>query len=355
MELDTPQPQYTYKPRYLRPAEVIELPTAQGGTSHGVGFTDYLFELRKVLRVMHYSRRTETSYLEWVDKFVRFHSDKHPALLGALEVQAYLSHLAVNRDVSPSTQNQARSAILFLYRNVFRIDLPWLDDTIRAKPKPRLPVVLTPREAQRLLNGMSGSTWLVCALLYGAGMRLLEVLRLRVKDVEFERREIVIRNGKGGKDRVSVLPENIVIPLQSHLTRVRALHESDLAAGFGAVYLPYALARKYLAAPKIWHWQYVFPSGRLAIDPESGMTRRHHIMESTIQKAIKTGCANEKIDKPCSPHTLRHSFATHLLQNGYDIRTVQELLGHADVSTTMIYTHILNKGGRGIRSPLDAT
>ncbi len=355
MELETPQPQYTYKPRYQRPAEVIELPIAQGGASQGVSFTDYLFELQKVLRVMHYSRRTETSYLEWVEKYVRFHNDKHPALMGALEVQAYLSHLAVNRDVSPSTQNQARSAILFLYRNVFRIDLPWLDDTIRAKPKPRLPVVLTPSEAQRLLNGMSCSSWLVCALLYGAGMRLLEVLRLRVKDIEFERREIVIRNGKGGKDRVSVLPENIIIPLQSHLTSVRALHESDLAAGFGAVYLPYALARKYRAAPKIWHWQYVFPSGRLAIDPESGMTRRHHIMESTIQKAIKTACANEKIDKPCSPHTLRHSFATHLLQNGYDIRTVQELLGHADVSTTMIYTHILNKGGRGIRSPLDAT
>jgi integron integrase len=355
MELETPQPQYTYKPRYQRPAEVIELPTVQGANSQGISFTDYVTELRKVLRVMHYSRRTEASYLEWVDKYVKFHNDKHPALMGALEVQAYLSHLAVNRDVSPSTQNQARSAILFLYRNVFRIDLPWLDDTIRAKPKPRLPVVLTPSEAQRMLNTMTGSTWLVCALLYGAGMRLLEVLRLRIKDVEFERREIVIRNGKGGKDRVSVLPENIIIPLQSHLARVRALHETDLAAGFGAVYLPYALARKYRAAPKIWHWQYVFPSGRLAIDPENGITRRHHIMESTIQKAIKRACANERIDKPCSPHTLRHSFATHLLQNGYDIRTVQELLGHADVSTTMIYTHILNKGGRGIRSPLDST
>jgi integron integrase len=355
MEIDTKQLQYTYKPRYQRPAEVIELPTAEGTNSQGISFTDYVTELRKVLRVMHYSRRTETSYLEWVYKYVKFHSDKHPALMGAFEVQAYLSHLAVNRDVSPSTQNQARSAILFLYRNVFRIDLPWLDDTIRAKPKPRLPVVLTPSEAQRMLNRMTGSTWLVCALLYGAGMRLLEVLRLRIKDVEFERREIVIRNGKGGKDRVSVLPENIIIPLQSHLARVRALHETDLAAGFGAVYLPHALARKYRAAPKIWHWQYVFPSGRLAIDPESGITRRHHIMESTIQKAIKLACVDEKIDKPCSPHTLRHSFATHLLQNGYDIRTVQELLGHADVSTTMIYTHILNKGGRGIRSPLDAT
>jgi integron integrase len=355
MEVDSKQSQYTYNLRYQRPAEVIELPTALNTNLQGIAPADYIAEFRKVLRVMHYSRRTETSYIEWVEKYAAFHQNKHPALMGAHELQAYLSHLAVNRDVSPSTQNQARSAILFLYRNVFRIDLPWLDDTVRAKPKPRLPVVLTPSEAQKLLNGMTGSTWLVGALLYGAGMRLLEVLRLRVKDVEFERREIVIRNGKGGKDRVSVLPENIIIPLQSHLARVRALHESDLAAGFGAVYLPYALARKYRAAPKIWHWQYVFPSGRLSIDPESGITRRHHIMETTIQKAIKAACIREKINKPCSPHTLRHSFATHLLQNGYDIRTVQELLGHADVSTTMIYTHILNKGGRGIRSPLDAT
>jgi integron integrase len=355
MEVDFTQSQYKYNPRYQRPADVIELPTALNSHPQGIALTDYVTEFRKVLRVMHYSRRTETSYIEWVEKYAGFHSNKHPALMGAHEVQAYLSHLAVNRDVSPSTQNQARSAILFLYRNVFRIDLPWLDDTVRAKPKPRLPVVLTPSEAQKLLNSMAGSTWLVCALLYGAGMRLLEVLRLRVKDIEFERREIVIRNGKGGKDRVSVLPENIIIPLQSHLARVRALHESDLAAGFGAVYLPYALARKYRAAPKIWYWQYVFPSGRLSIDPESGVTRRHHIMESTIQKAIKAACIHERINKPCSPHTLRHSFATHLLQNGYDIRTVQELLGHADVSTTMIYTHILNKGGRGIRSPLDAS
>jgi integron integrase len=355
MEVDITRQQYTYNPRYQQSANVIDLPTSHSPNTQGLAITDYITEFRKVLRVMHYSRRTETSYIEWVEKYAAFHNNKHPALMGAHEVQAYLSHLAVNRDVSPSTQNQARSAILFLYRNVFRIDLPWLDDTIRAKPKPRLPVVLTPSEAQRMLNSMTGSTWLVCALLYGAGMRLLEVLRLRVKDVEFERREIVIRNGKGGKDRVSVLPENIILPLQAHLARVRALHESDLAAGFGAVYLPYALARKYRAAPKIWHWQYVFPSGRLSIDPECGITRRHHIMESTIQKSIKTACASEKIDKPCSPHTLRHSFATHLLQNGYDIRTVQELLGHADVSTTMIYTHILNKGGRGIRSPLDAT
>jgi integron integrase len=354
MEIESAHSNYTYNPRYQRPADVIELPTSLNSQPQGIALTDYIAEFRKVLRVMHYSRRTETSYIEWVEKYAGFHSNKHPALMGAHEVQAYLSHLAVNRDVSPSTQNQARSAILFLYRNVFRIDLPWLDDTVRAKPKPRLPVVLTPSEAQKLLNSMSGSTWLVCALLYGAGMRLLEVLRLRVKDVEFERREIVIRNGKGGKDRVSVLPENIIIPLQSHLARVRTLHETDLAAGFGAVYLPYALARKYRAAPKIWHWQYVFPSGRLSIDPEGGVTRRHHIMESTIQKAIKAACIQEKINKPCSPHTLRHSFATHLLQNGYDIRTVQELLGHADVSTTMIYTHILNKGGRGIRSPLDA-
>jgi integron integrase len=354
MEIETNRQHSVHKLRHKHSAEVIGLPTCQPPSASGIAISDYTAEFRKVLRVMHYSRRTETSYIEWIEKYAWFHANKHPALMGAHEVQAYLSHLAVNRDVSPSTQNQARSAILFLYRNVFGIDLPWLDDTIRAKPKPRLPVVLTPSEAQRMLNNMNGSTWLVCALLYGAGMRLLEVLRLRVKDVEFERREIAIRNGKGGKDRVSVLPENVIVPMQAHLARVRALHENDLQLGFGAVYLPYALARKYKAAPKIWHWQYVFPSGRLSIDPECGITRRHHIMESTIQKAIKAACINEKIDKPCSPHTLRHSFATHLLQNGYDIRTVQELLGHADVSTTMIYTHIHNKGGRGIRSPLDA-
>jgi integron integrase len=312
-----------------------------------------LRDMERCLRVMHYSRRTEGAYLDWVTRYLGFHHDRHPTELGAVEIQAYLSHLAVNRSVSPSTQNQARSAILFLYRAVLKIDLPWLDETVRAKPKQRLPVVLTQTEALNLLKHMTGSTWLVCGLLYGAGFRLLEALRLRVKDIEFERREVIIRNGKGGKDRVSVLPENLILPLKAHLIRVRTLHESDLVQGFGEVYLPYALARKYPGAAKLWSWQYAFPSGRLSIDPESSKTRRHHLMESTIQKAIKEACRLAEINKPCSPHTLRHSFATHLLQSGYDIRTVQELLGHADVSTTMIYTHVLNRGGRGIRSPLD--
>jgi integron integrase len=314
---------------------------------------DILARLANTLKVMHYSTRTAQAYCDWAAKYIRFNHQKHPSEMGSPEVTAYLTHLAVNLSVSPSTQNQARSALLFLYRNVLRIDLPWLDETVRAKPKQHLPVVLTMNETQNMLNHMSGSSWLVSALLYGAGLRLLEALRLRVKDVEFERREIVIRNGKGGKDRVSVLQENIIIPLQAHLERVRALHEADLAQGFGAVYLPFALERKYRNAPKVWVWQYVFPSAKLSLDPQSGVTRRHHLMESTIQRVVKEACRKAEIIKPCSPHTLRHSFATHLLQNGYDIRTVQELLGHADVSTTMIYTHVLNRGGRGIKSPLD--
>jgi integron integrase len=314
---------------------------------------DVLTRLQNTLKVMHYSTRTIQSYCEWASKYMLFNQRRQPSEMGASEVTAYLTHLAVNLSVSPSTQNQARSALLFLYRNVLRIDLPWLDETVRAKPKQHLPVVLTVGETQDMLKMMSGSSWLVSALLYGAGLRLLEALRLRVKDVEFERREIIVRNGKGGKDRVSVLPENIILPLKAHLERVRTLHESDLAQGFGAVYLPFALERKYRNAPKVWVWQYVFPSAKLSQDPQSGVTRRHHLMESTIQRVVKEACRKANIMKPCSPHTLRHSFATHLLQNGYDIRTVQELLGHADVSTTMIYTHVLNRGGRGIKSPLD--
>jgi integron integrase len=314
---------------------------------------DILKRLQDTLKVMHYSTRTIDAYFEWASKFVRFNQFKDPAEMGSSEVTAFLTHLAVNLSVSPSTQNQARSALVFLYRQVLRLELPWLDEIVRAKPKQHLPVVLTMNEAQDMLKQLSGSSWLVSALLYGAGLRLLEALRLRVKDLEFDRREIIIRNGKGGKDRVSVLPENIVLPLKAHLERVRTLHEADLAQGFGSVYLPYALERKYRNAPKVWAWQYVFPSAKLSQDPQSGQTRRHHLMESTIQKMVKNACRRAQIMKPCSPHTLRHSFATHLLQNGYDIRTVQELLGHADVSTTMIYTHVLNRGGRGIRSPLD--
>jgi integron integrase len=313
-----------------------------------------LDQLRAELRTHHYSIRTEHAYLDWARRFILFHGKRHPKEMGPSEVGAFLSHLAVDRSVSPSTQNQAKSAISFLYKRVLNIDLPWLDEVVQAKRKERLPVVLTPTEVRRLLNEMTGVTGLIASLLYGTGMRLLEALRLRVKDVEFERREIVIRDGKGGKDRVTVLPENLILPLQAQIARSKALYLQDVADGAANVRLPNALAVKYPNAARAWGWQWVFASPIRSVDPRSEQTRRHHILEDSIQKSVKTAASRAGISKPCSPHVLRHSFATHLLQNGYDIRTVQELLGHADVSTTMIYTHVLNKGGRGVRSPLDA-
>jgi len=313
-----------------------------------------LDQMRAELRVSHYSIRTEHAYLDWVRRFILFHGKRHPKEMSANEVGAFLSHLAVDRSVSPSTQNQAKSAILFLYKRVLNIELAWLDEVVQAKRKTHLPVVLTPTEVRRLLEEMSGVTGLVASLLYGTGMRLLEALRLRVKDVEFERREIVIRDGKGGKDRVTVLPENLILPLQAQMAKSKALYLQDVADGFANVWMPNALATKYPNAPRAWGWQWVFSSPTRSIDPRSGQTRRHHLLEDSIQKSVKTAASRAGISKPCTPHVLRHSFATHLLQNGYDIRTVQELLGHADVSTTMIYTHVLNKGGRGVRSPLDS-
>ena len=274
--------------------------------------------------------------------------------MGAVEVGAFLTHLATERQVSASTQNQAKAALLFLYREVLGVDLPWLGEVVQAKPNKRLPVVLTPREVRALMNELNGTMGLIVSLLYGTGMRLLEGLRLRVKDVEFERREIVVRDGKGGKDRVTMLPENLVLPLQDQLARARRLHDADLADGFGEVWLPDALAVKYPNAGKNWGWQYVFPSPNRSLDPRSGRMRRHHVLPESVQRAVKGAASRAGIVKPCTPHVLRHSFATHLLQSGYDIRTVQELLGHADVSTTMVYTHVLNKGGSGVCSPLDA-
>lgn len=305
--------------------------------------------------------------------------------MGPEEVARFLTHLAVERNVAPATQGQARSALLFLYRVVLNTNLPWLDEVVAARNPRRLPVVLTSGEVRRLLGEMSGSVGLLVALLYGTGMRLLEGLRLRVKDIEFERREIVVRSGKGGKDRVTVLPENLVLPLQEQLARARALHQRDLAEGHGSVWLPHALAEKYPHAAKAWGWQWVFPSATRSRDPRApghdtqaaGATRRrrtgdaaptapaaatttdprplhrHHLHEASVQKSVALAARRAGIDKPCSPHLMRHSFATHLLQSGYDIRTVQELLGHSDVSTTMIYTHVMNRGGRGVRSPLD--
>jgi integron integrase len=286
-------------------------------------------------------------------RYVRFHGGRHPQELGHEQVEAYLTHLAVRGRVSAATQNQAKSALLFLYRQVLGVELPWLDGVVVAKVAQRLPVVLTPAEVQALLGRMRGTCGLIARLLYGAGLRIIECLRLRVKDLDFERCEILVRDGKGAKDRVTMLPERLTEPLRSHLQRVRELHAEDLACGKGEVYLPHALARKYRNAGREWMWQYVFPSQRLSRDPRSGFERRHHADEKPVQRAMQQALRDAGINKPATPHTLRHSFATHLLQSGYDIRTVQELLGHADVSTTMIYTHVLNRGGRGVRSPLD--
>lgn len=250
-------------------------------------------------------------------------------------------------------QNQAKSALLFLYREVLGIELPWLDNVTQAKTPQRLPVVLTASEVKSVLTRLDGSLWLMASLLYGGGLRLMECVRLRVKDVDFEMRQVTVREGKGFKDRVTMLPASLILPLQAHLERVKALHDEDVAGGYGAVYLPYALDKKYPNAAKEWGWQYVFPARGLSVDPRSGVTRRHHVDEKSLQRAVRRAAQQAGIAKPATPHTFRHSFATHLLQSGYDIRTVQELLGHKDVQTTMIYTHILNRGGRGVRSPLD--
>ncbi len=312
-----------------------------------------LDQVRDRIRVKHYSIRTEQAYLDWIKRYIFFHDKQHPKNLGAEDIERFLTHLAVNGKVSASTQNQAKSAILFLYREVMEMELRWLDKVTQAKAPKRLPVVLTVSEVQAVLSRLSGTHALIASLLYGTGMRLMEAIRLRVKDVDFERHEILVREGKGFKDRVTMLPEALVAPLKAHLVKVKTLHEEDLAQSFGEVCLPYALDRKYPNAGHEWGWQYCFPSVKLSLDPRSGKTRRHHLDEKGLQRAIKQAVRDLGLVKPATPHTLRHSFATHLLQSGYDIRTVQELLGHSDVSTTMIYTHVLNRGGRGVESPLD--
>jgi len=312
-----------------------------------------LDQVRDRIRVKHYSIRTETQYVQWIKRFILFHGKRHPQEMGTTEVEAFLTHLAVDGHVSASTQNQALSALLFLYKEVLAIDLPWLNNVVRAKQPQRLPVVLTRSEVREVLARMKGMHGLMANMLYGTGMRLMECVRLRVKDVDFERNEILIRDGKGGKDRVTMLPSSVVSGLQAHLEQRRIMFEDDKRAGKTAVYLPDALAIKYPNAATEWCWQYIFPSGSYSIDPRSGVERRHHVDEKLLQRAMKKAVQTAEIAKPATPHTLRHSFATHLLESGYDIRTVQELLGHSDVSTTMIYTHVLNKGGRGVLSPLD--
>lgn len=312
-----------------------------------------LDQVRERIRVKHYSLSTEKTYIYWIRFFIRWSGMRHPRDMGAADVEGFLSHLATQREVSSGTQNQAMHAILFLYRDVLGITLPWLDGITRAKPSKRLPVVLTVAETQRLLAATRGTPGLIVRLLYGTGMRLMEGLRLRVKDVDFDRHQITIRAGKGDKDRVTMLPGSLIEPLRAHLAERRIWHDKDLATGMADVELPIALERKYPNAGRQWGWQYIFAAADYSNDPRTGVIRRHHIHEKTIQRQVRDAAQRSGIDKPAHPHTLRHSFATHLLEAGHDIRTVQELLGHSDVSTTMIYTHVLNRGGRGVLSPLD--
>jgi integron integrase len=315
----------------------------------------FLERVRAAVRTRHYSRRTEQAYVGWTKRFILFHRKRHPAAMGADEVNAFLTHLAVDGRVSTSTQAQALSALVFLYRHVLDDPLPWIDDIVRAERKRKLPVVLTREEVRSVLGAMDGTPRLVAAILYGGGLRLLEALRLRMKDVDFAARLLVVREGKGAKDRRTMLPDSLHQPLRAQIELVRRFHQRDLAAGRGEVWLPDALARKYKSAARDFGWQYLFPASRPAVDPRSGVERRHHLDESVVQKAMKEAVRKAGIEKPAVCHSLRHSFATHLLEDGYDIRTIQELLGHADVKTTMIYTHVLQRaGGRGVRSPLDA-
>jgi integron integrase len=314
---------------------------------------DCLERLRSLIRCRHYSIRTEEAYLDWVRRFLGFHPGVPPDRLSEREISAFLTHLAVREKVSSSTQNQALNALVFFYRHVLDQPLDSPFRIVRAKRPVRLPTVLAREEVFALLSKLSGQYLLMAELLYGGGLRLMEVLRLRVKDVDFHLRQILVRDGKGAKDRITIFPDSLRAPLQSHLERVLRIHQSDLASGSGAVFLPYALERKYPSAARQWHWQYVFPSDRLSRDPRTGIVRRHHLDESALQKEVRRAARSAGISKPVGCHTLRHSFATHLLESGYDIRTVQELLGHSDVKTTMIYTHVLNRGGLGVKSPLD--
>jgi integron integrase len=312
-----------------------------------------LDEVRAVCRMRHLSLRTEQAYIAWIKRYIFFHHKRHPREMGEAEIRAFISHLAVKGGVAASTQTVALSALLFLYRDVLKQKLPYVSDIERARKPKRLPTVFTKDETKRIFANLEGTHWLIAGLLYGSGLRLMECLRLRVKDIDFTYQQITVRDGKGEKDRVTMLPVKLKETLTRHLQKVKLLHDDDVAAGYGEVFLPYALARKYPNAPKHWGWQYLFPSVHRSFDPRSGKESRHHLSETTIQKAVKDAIRKSHISKHASCHTFRHSFATHLLERGYDIRTVQELLGHKDVKTTMIYTHVLNRGGRGVESPID--
>ena len=311
-----------------------------------------LDQVRQAMRLRHLSLATEKIYVHWIRRYILFHRKRHPKDMGEDEVTAFLTDLATRRQVSASTQNQALCALLFLYRHVIGRDLGRLP-AVRARRRRKLPVVLSREEIRRLLDQLRGVHRLIATLLYGSGLRLMEGLRLRVKDLDFDYEQITVRDGKGAKDRVTMLPSHATAPLREQLSKAREVHRLDLRQGYGRVQLPYALARKYPNAPREWCWQFVFPADRRCIDPRGGEVRRHHIHPTAIQRAVKKAVRGAGINKPASPHTLRHCFATHLLQDGYDIRTVQELLGHKSVETTMIYTHVLNRGGRGVRSPVD--
>ncbi len=312
-----------------------------------------LESVRESIRLKHYSIRTEEAYVNWIKRYILFHNKTHPAELSEIHIREFLSHLAIKQKVSASTQNQAFNAIIYLYKNVLKIELDDIGVIERAKRNRKIPVVFSPAEAKSVLNNMNGVNKLMASLLYGTGMRLMECVRLRIKDIDFSNNRIIVRDGKGSKDRVTILPEKLIDILKVQIKRVKLLHQQDLLDGFGSVYLPDALSRKYPSAERSIGWQYLFPSSKLSKDPRSNKIQRHHVHESVLQKSVKNAIKKVKFQQPASCHTFRHSFATHLLENGYDIRTVQELLGHANVKTTMIYTHVLNKGGLAVKSPLD--
>jgi len=313
----------------------------------------FLEKVRRLMRVQHYAIRTEQAYVDWIRRFILYHGKRHPEAMGEDEVSEFLTHLVINRNVAPATQGQALNALVFLYRKVLDRPLQNIPNIVRSKKKTKIPVVLSRSEVASLLSGLESVHWLGGCLLYGSGLRLMECIRLRVQDIDLDRLSVTVIGGKGGKDRVVTLAKELVVPLGRHLEYTKLIHERDIAEGYGRVYLPYALERKYPNAATSWGWQYVFPATRRSVDPRSGIIRRHHLDESCFQKAVKRAVKNAGINRPASCHTLRHSFATHLLERGADIRTVQEQLGHSDVRTTEIYTHVIGRGGSAVISPLE--